>query len=125
YHVKLDNWLTGEGNLGNQDNQLQGADIILVPSCIVSGPGSVCAGSGNQNYTAVVTNPNNPVYVWSIINSNQTTPASIVSGQGQVANPLVVNPGSTGSYTVQLVVTNDGGTGISSTCSQSTTVTCP
>jgi hypothetical protein len=124
YHVILDDLIGSTDNLGNQDNQLQGADIIVRPTCQLTGPTSVCAGAGNQNYTATVDALNNPVYTWSIINSNQTTPASIVSGQGQVANPLVVSPGSVGHYTVQFVVTNDGGTGLSSTCTVTTDVIC-
>ncbi|HEV8287082.1 MAG TPA: hypothetical protein VGQ09_22380, partial [Chitinophagaceae bacterium] len=124
YHVILDDLVGSTDNLGNQDNQLKGADIIVKPTCQLSGPATVCAGAGNQNYTATVDALNNPVYTWSIILSNQTTPASIVSGQGQVANPLVVSPGSVGHYTVQFVVTNDGGTGLSSTCTVTTDVIC-
>jgi hypothetical protein len=124
YHVILDDLVGSTDNLGNQDNQLKGADIIVRPTCTLTGPASVCVGAGNQNYTATASALVNPVYTWSIILSNQTTPASIVSGQGQVANPLVVSPGSVGHYTVQFVVTNDGGTGLSSTCTVTTDVIC-
>jgi hypothetical protein len=137
YHTILESFIdpatgnnsTCEGNLGNQDNQLQGADILLIPSCTLSGPSAVCTGATGVSYSASILNPDpaTVTYTWSIQLSNQTTPATIASGQG-TAGPITVNAGSTGHYTVQLIVLNGGTTSstdddIADTCTVTTDVT--
>ena len=137
-----------EPNLGNLDNQLQGSQVLLIPSCDLDGPSAVCA-NGIATYTATVTNPSGATYLWEIINSSQEAPAATIIGSpsGNVPAPIApatttplsitVNTGGVGSYTVKLTINNGGQTGnttdddISSSCTVATTVsggpsiTCP
>jgi hypothetical protein len=137
-----------EGNLGNLDNQLQGSEILLIPSCDLGGPSAVCANA-TATYTATVTNPDNATYLWEIINSSQSPPAATINGtaSGNVSPPIfpatttplsiTVSTGGIGTYTVKLTIKNGGQTtnntddDITSTCTFTTTVsggpsiTCP
>ena len=137
-----------EPNLGNLDNQLQGSEILLFPSCRLDGPSSVCA-SGTATYTATVTNPSDATYLWEIINTGGQSPAASIIGtpSGDVPAPIepamttplsiTVNTGGVGTYTVKLTITNGGQTSndadddIVSSCTVTTTVnpgpalTCP
>jgi hypothetical protein len=123
YHVKLVDLVGSTDNLGDQDNQLQGSQIILFPHCNISGPTSICLGAGNQVYNGHPSNldltDNNtpPTFNWSF--TANTSGASFVG----VTNDSVVtvNPGgSTGSYTLRFIVTNPGG--LADTCYITTAV---
>ena len=151
YHVIIEDFQDAPGNtpncepnLGNQDNQLQGSEILLIPECDLQGPSAACANA-TATYTATVTNPdnatnaNNSTYLWEIINSSQSPPpASIIgaasgnvpqvpAGQSTVPLSITVNTGGTGTYTVKLTITNGAATNttddnIQSTCTVTTTV---
>ena len=156
YHVILENFRDApgntphcEGNLGNQDNQLQGSEILLIPDCDLTGPTAVC-GNSTATYTATVTNPdnagteaNNSTYLWEIINSSQNPPPNpaaatinppasgivpqVPAGQTSVPLSITVNTGGVGTYTVKLTITNGAATqtaddNISSSCTFITTV---
>ncbi|HET9280198.1 MAG TPA: hypothetical protein VFN95_18510, partial [Flavitalea sp.] len=52
YHVIIEDFQDAPGNtphcepnLGNQDNQLQGSEILLIPDCDLTGPSAVCANT--------------------------------------------------------------------------------
>ena len=143
YHVIIEGFIGADGttgtacepNLGNLDNQLQGSQVLLIPRCTLSGPATACANSSVQ-YSTVNVNTQDPTFLWSIINSNQTTPATITSGNATTTGPITVNTGSPGQYTVKFEITNGGGTtttddDIVSSCTVTTTVsggpsiTCP
>src|SRR6185436_19389167 len=129
-----------EGNLGNQDNQLQGSEILLIPSCSVQGPPTICSNA-TATYTAAVTNPENATYLWQIVGSAQSPPAATIIGTASGNVPAViapatstplsitVNSGGVGSYTVKLTITNGGQStnttddDIISSCTYTTTVT--
>jgi len=152
YHVIVEDFQDAPGNtpncepnLGNQDNQLQGSEILLIPECDLQGPSTICSNA-TATYTATVTNPdnatnaNNSTYLWQIINSSQSPPpASIIgaasgnvpqvpAGQSTVPLSITVNSGGTGSYTVKLTITNGASTtttddDIISSCTYTTIVT--
>jgi hypothetical protein len=161
YHVIIEDFIGPDGtsgsacepNLGNQDNQLQGSEILLIPACNLQGPSAVCANT-TATYTATVTNPDNATnaanatYLWEIINSSQSPPAAtinppasgnvpqIVGGQTSTSLSITVNTGGVGTYTVKLTITNGAATSttdddITSSCTVTTTVsggatiTCP
>jgi hypothetical protein len=115
-----------EGNLGNLDNQLQGSEVLLIPSCNLTGPGAVCAGATGITYSANIINTESTVtYAWSIINS--TSAGTTITSATNTAGPITVTAGSTGSYTVQLIVLNGGTTSsidddIADTCTVTTNV---
>ncbi|HEX6846944.1 MAG TPA: hypothetical protein VF144_08195, partial [Chitinophagaceae bacterium] len=137
-----------EPNLGNLDNQLQGSQVLVFPSCNIQGPSAVCA-NGTATYTATVTNPSGATYLWEIINTGGQNPAASIIGSasGNVPDPIspatttplsiTVNTGGVGTYTVKLTINNGAQTGnttdddISSSCTVTTTVnpgptiTCP
>ena len=104
-----------EGNMGNQDNQLQGSQVILVPNCNVSGPPSPCANATGLVYHGNVTNviPTS-TYNWSFFGAN--TSGATFAG---VTNDSVVtvNAGpSAGSFTLRFIVTNPGDFATADTC---------
>src|SRR5213075_3049155 len=101
YHVKMDNWepnpngigtYTTEGNIGNLDNQLQGADIILVPTCNITGNTNICAGAGTQTYNAHPGNLDGATFQWSFTSNTSPTAATF---SGTTTDSVVsVIPGS-------------------------------
>src|SRR4030095_559839 len=126
YHTILVNFLTGEGNLGNQDNQLQGADIVVIPTCnITGGQSTVCAGSStNLTFNAHPQNLDGESFSWTIIHNE--TGASIVGSSTD--SIVVVNPGNTpGCDSLRFIVTNSGGPvgALSDTCWATWCVICP
>src|SRR6185436_10429694 len=91
-------------SLGSKDNQLKGADILIPkPSCNLHGPTTVCGGAGVQTYTTTITSGTGVTYAWSLTSN---TSGATISGSN-TNDTLLVNPGSGGSYTVQLIVTNN------------------
>ena len=143
YHVIVEGFIGADGttgtacepNLGNLDNQLQGSQVLLIPRCDLTGPATACTNTSVQ-YSTTNVNLQDPTFLWTIINSNQTTPATITSGNATTVGPITVNTGSVGSYTVKFQITNGGGTtttddDIISSCTVTTTVsggptiTCP
>ena len=99
-----------EGNLGNLDNQLQGSEILLIPECNLTGPGTACTGQTGLQYSASIINTDNSTFAWSIINNTSPTPATITSGNETTTGPITVTAGSPGSFTVRLIVLNGGTT---------------
>ncbi|WP_228851682.1 T9SS type A sorting domain-containing protein [Aegicerativicinus sediminis] len=122
YHVIIEGFTTGEGNLGAMDNQLKGADILLTPVCSLPPVDDVCEGADNIMISATVDNGDSPQYVWSVDNSADGTNATIAGGQG--TDTVEINIGTIpGTITVNLEVTNNSGDGLSSIpCSTSFTV---
>ncbi|MFH1110481.1 MAG: HYR domain-containing protein [Planctomycetota bacterium] len=54
-------------SLGNQDNQIKGADILVpCPECTVDGPSPVCPGTTNPYTVSVTGTATNPVYDWTV-----------------------------------------------------------
>ncbi len=84
--------------------------VAALPTCSISGAGSICAGSTGNTYTG----PSNMVtYSWS------------VSGNGSISGTSTsqsvnITGGSAGSLTVNLTVTDSDG--CTNSCSQSVTV---
>src|SRR6185369_16591965 len=78
YHVKLDNWLNGEGNIGNLDNQLQGSQILLIPQCNITGNPltDLCPNASNFSLNGHPTNLDNATFSWSFLHNH--TGATIV-----------------------------------------------
>src|SRR5688572_6474194 len=134
YHVIIEGFIGADGtegsacepNLGNLDNQLQGSQVLLIPSCNLTGPATACAGQSVQ-YSTTNTNVDDATFLWEIIGSNQTTPATITSGNATTTGPITVSTGSVGSYTVKFTINNGGTTqdpddDITSSCTVTTTV---
>jgi len=110
YHVFL-NLLDGH-SLGNQDNQIKAADILIPPPvCSVTGPNSACSGASNLIYTGP--SGTGLSYAWSFTTANGATFCSATNTQ-----TVCVNAG-TGSFTLQLMVTGAGG---STTCQKEVTI---
>ncbi|HLG93292.1 MAG TPA: hypothetical protein VI546_00480, partial [candidate division Zixibacteria bacterium] len=92
YHFSLDK-LDG-ASLGNQDNQIKAADIIIpCPTCVVNGPtGPFCPGSAAQTYSVTINGlcQDQSTITWSL--SNNTSGASF--NGGNTGTSVSVNPGS-------------------------------
>ncbi|HEV8507848.1 MAG TPA: hypothetical protein VGQ53_20725, partial [Chitinophagaceae bacterium] len=91
---------------------------IAAPTCDMSGINTpICAGS-NVTYT---TDPSddgtNPTYIWSIPAGTNSSGASIVGSANNTT--VTVNPGTGGSYVIQLDISADEGP---STCSSTIVV---
>ncbi|WP_207388456.1 Ig-like domain-containing protein, partial [Gramella sp. KN1008] len=91
---------------GNKEVQLSADAVFPPPLCELGDPVEVCAGAPNRTYTAQITNGDNPVYVWNLVNDvTGDTNAQIVSGQGTDA--VTVDPGDgAGTYRLDLKITN-------------------
>ncbi|HEY0751620.1 MAG TPA: hypothetical protein VGD26_10715, partial [Chitinophagaceae bacterium] len=110
YHVILES--TTLGNMGAMDNQLQGSDIVLQPTCNLTGDQTLCVGDGNQVYNGNPASLDNPVYSWAFTDDNVATANDNTSGASFVGatdgSSVTVNPGTGGSFTLRFIVTNDG-----------------
>jgi hypothetical protein len=82
YHISLDR-LDG-GSLGNQDNQIKGADILIpCPTCNVSGPSACLSGFDERHsvtFTGICTNQE---ITWSISGRYQDllVPVTVIAGR--------------------------------------------
>ena len=79
YHMRM---VSFDGAGGNQDRSVQALAVIAPPTCIVSGPGAVCAGTTNA-YSAAADQSSGVSFQWTLVDN--TTGASI--GAGQVPEP--------------------------------------
>jgi len=90
--------------------------VNSIPTCTITGPNAVFAGSPNNIYTTTILPAGgNVTYSWSI------------SGNGIITGPsngssVTVSAGATGSYTLTSTVTRDG---CPTTCSITVTVNAP
>ena len=116
YHINLDG-LGGDtdGNggitefvsLGNQDNQIKGADILLpgCPTCMIDGPsGPFCPNAAAQEYTMSIVGDclDQGDISWSF--TSNTSGASFVGGN--MGATVQVNPGTQcGTYTLKSTFT--------------------
>jgi hypothetical protein len=132
YHVKMDDWVappdlqggvwTDEGNIGNLDNQLQGADILVIPTCNITGTPQtdLCPNAADFILNAHPQNLDAPVFAWSFLHNHTGATFTSVTNDSVVT----INPGSTpGCDTVRFIVTNAGG--LADTCETHYCVACP
>lgn len=71
YHVIVEGFIGDDGttgsacepNLGNLDNQLQGSQVLLIPSCDLTGPSTACDGQTGLVYSSVNTNTDDATYL--------------------------------------------------------------
>jgi len=117
YHQILD--LLDGASLGNQDNQIKGADIVIpCPTCEVSGPaGPVCPGTESIFTVDVMGVCTNQVITWS------------VSGNGSISGPTdgtsvtVIAGGACGeTYTITANILCDDCPAPGTMCSQTVLV---
>ena len=105
---------------GNKEVQLHADAVSPPPSCSLTGPSNVCAGGNNVTYTATVINPEGETYAWTLTNSGGANAS--ISSSPPYTSSIEVDPGTEGgSYSVQLIVTNENGL-TSEPCLTSTTV---
>jgi hypothetical protein len=134
YHVIVEDFIGADGtsgtacepNLGNLDNQLQGSQVLLIPTCNETGPLTACTGQTGLVYSSTNVNEKDATYLWSIINSTSAG-TTITSGNETTAGPITVTAGSAGSFTVRFIIKNGGTTqttddDISDTCYVTTVV---
>jgi hypothetical protein len=108
YHFKVSNLFLGDApydsqhtiSLGDRDNQLKGADILIPPPPCDIAPQtqSVCQGGTSQQYCGPA---GMAVYAWSISPAGATLSATNTQC-------VTVTSNTPGTYTLTLVTTNNG-----------------
>jgi hypothetical protein len=108
YHFKVSNLFLGDApydsqhtiSLGDRDNQLKGADILIPPPPCTIAPQtqSVCQGGTSQQYCGPA---GMAVYAWSISPAGATLSATNTQC-------VTVTSNTPGTYTLTLVTTNNG-----------------
>ncbi len=115
YHVSTIGFTTGEGSIGNLDNQLQGSSIFIAPPACnpPTGP-NLCP---NQVGTYSTTVDVGETIVWSLFPSQSvgnSSGAFFPPGENLTLSSVHVNAGSGlsvgSSFTLIATVTNSGGT---------------
>ena len=112
YHMRLVTW--NLGSLGNQDRSLSTDAVIAMPRCGITNQGPFCANSTNTH----VGPTGMTGYQWSLLDN--TSGATIVGSD--TSKSVVVNAGSSGSYIVFLVTSENGYT---KQCQATVTVKAP
>ncbi|MHA6281506.1 T9SS type A sorting domain-containing protein [Salinimicrobium sp. CAU 1759] len=126
YHMFLDS--CDEAKLdgcGQKDVQLSADAVSAPPTCEISGVETVCQASGNLTYTGTVDNASNPTYSWIIssITKTEGTDPSIVAGTEDDQQVEINVPDDfAGSYSLKLIVTNEGVFSLTGYCEFTTTV---
>jgi hypothetical protein len=111
YHTRIVDF---DGAGGSQDRSLKTDAVLFYPSCNVTGPPIVCAGSANS-YTAI-TNAPTPTFTWSAIGGT-------ITGSNTNSVVSVIAPAS-GAYTVNVLIVDmsGGNASESTTCGISASV---
>lgn len=109
YHMRL---ISIDGGGGNQDRSLQASAVRSPPSCPITGPTNVCAGTTNVFFASTDFGTN---FLWRITNN---TSGAFIVGLSNRTNVTVAS-GTGGSFLLQILV---GSNFLSSVCEKLVTV---